>query len=285
MNPIALTRMGDGGGNCRQNLLADHRKVLSSSKRSTLANEAQTMASMMFLAAQPHTNSSSSATPAAIPMSGKIFNVSTTSFSQQLQPPRKVYNDFIVKKKLGDRWISAIVSPKYASIDLHHDDGLGYNTIKRDAKLWAIWPPMDENLVVMEEGYATRNIGIAWAKERLKYGILLIQRDGETDYLPACCPHAVLALETGIMWGTDLLQISKMPTRIRWAKALALHGRYHTNAGDQEYVARCFVDQLRSTLHEREKEHSNGHKTGYDDHILSQVLETWRRSREPLGVF
>lgn len=78
--------------------------------------------------------------------------------------------------------------------------------------------------------------------------MLLIQRDGETIYLPPCCPHAVLALETGIMIGTDLYLVSDMLIRIRWAKVLALHAKYHADESSHEYLAQCFVGQLQEAL-------------------------------------
>lgn len=50
------------------------------------------------------------------------------------------------------------------------------------------------------------------------------------------------------MIGTDLHLVSNMPIRIRWAKVLALHAKYHADESSHEYLAQCFVDQLQEAL-------------------------------------
>lgn len=74
--------------------------------------------------------------------------------------------------------------------------------------------------------------------------------------------------------------VSQMPTRIRRAKALALHGNYHAEAGTREYITQCFIDQLQGALQQR-----RGGEVSDTSHVLVRILGAWEKSREPLAVF
>lgn len=245
---------------------------MRTAKRATEVHEARSAVDIMSLLHQPDDGINDPAASSG----GKIFNVPLRNFDGHLRLPEKFYMDMVDKDQPQQIWISAVGSPKYTTTDLHHDDGHGYSTMKRGAKLWAIWPPTQQNRKIMEEGYKTGNIGIAWAKRKLKNGILLTQRAGDTISLPSFCPHAVLTLETGIMWGAEIFLISKTPARIRWTKAIALHSKYSSikAAGDQDYVTKRFIDQLQSALNE-----------GTQDGFLTDIVQTWRESRQDLVEF
>lgn len=222
---------------------------------------------------------------------GSIFHLDLPGLANHLLLPANLTEDLVHKISTT----SVVITPKYTETDLHHDDGLGISTLKGGAKVWAIWPPTSANCAILTAGYTAGYLSLLDADnpiaqgQGLGPGILLVQRDGETIRLPPLCPHVVVSIAGGILYGCELYQTSTMPSRITWAPAIAAHVG-HNDDDETLKVQTAFVKQLKATLSTigtgSQSSNSVAATTVNPSLALARrIIETWRISRSSLASF
>ncbi|CAJ2500807.1 Uu.00g036600.m01.CDS01 [Anthostomella pinea] len=96
------------------------------------------------------------------------------------------------------------VTPKFAAADLHVDHGRhGVTGVEGGCvKLWALYPPTDQNLTELEKQYdcACLFLGL---QGQLEGGEFCVQTEREVIYLPSGCLHATITLEGGLTPGFE----------------------------------------------------------------------------------
>lgn len=240
------------------------------------------MSSIMRAAADPELEKG--ANLPGKPSPGKIFNLEFSDAKICL--PQDIEASLIPSNQDGKLRSLVIVAPRYTFTDLHWDDGDGWSTLKGGTKVWAIWPPTDENRRVLEEEYAKGNPTLASARSRLKSGILVVQRDNQSLWLPAFCPHAVLTLQSAISWGFDLYKVETASRRLYWLKMLALLTDGLPTKPRE--VLGQFKEQMKETLvlgKIKKGSATKDGKVGRGSDSIVEFLDEWIKCRESLAVF
>jgi len=111
--------------------------------------------------------------------------------------------------------ISANVTLRFATFDIHHDDGIVISTLAGGAKLWVIYPPTAHNLLSLRRYYSDSDSLFEDSFPTFQDGILLLQRDSQTVYVPPNCLHFVFTLSSCILYGCEVTPPSVFSRRIK----------------------------------------------------------------------
>lgn len=216
---------------------------------------------------------------------GKVFNLHLPGAKICL--PDEIEKSLVPGDQGGKAKVLAIVAPRYTFTGLHWDDGAGWSTIKGGTKLWAIWPPTDENRGVLEDEFAQEDDPkLASAMSLMKGGIFVVQRPNQSLWLPPFCPHAVLTIQSGISWGIDVYEVGKAAQRVHWLKVLALLSESLENrpSAAVETLRQQMAETLALGKTEEGRELAKG-RVGRGPAFIVHFLDEWAKARQPLGTF
>lgn len=143
--------------------------------------------------------------------------------------------------------MSANITLRFATVDVHHDDGIVISTLAGGAKLWVVYPPTTHNISSLARFYSNPNALFENSFSTFQNGILVVQRDGQTLYIPPNCPHFVFTLSSCILFGCEITPPSIFVGRIKSLHATVASARSSGTKKLEEYLL-SFIRGLEAAL-------------------------------------
>jgi len=164
--------------------------------------------------------------------------------------------------------MSANITLRFATVDVHHDDGIVISTLAGGAKLWVVYPPTTHNMSSLARLYSDPDALFEVSFSTFQNGILLLQRDGQTVYVPPNCPHFVFTLSSCILYGCEITPPSVFAGRIKSLRATVASARSSGGKRLHETLT-AFIQGLEGAL--------------MDTTSVHPVLDAWVQEADYIG--
>lgn len=207
------------------------------------------------------------------PPQAYITNVPVPSLDDEIIVPTEISDSVTIYSRCD---LSANATPKGTFVDLHHgmydvflfnsspsltrsDASFGVQTLFGGSKLWLMFPPTHDNLLILRKEYG-RSKRFLNCYEKLKGGVFVLQKDGDTLLLPPYILHATVAFEGSFLCGYVFYAIENFPLMIT---GLATELACMSDNRELEKALDTWIDGLRTALQKG------------DDATKRRVVHSW----------